>query len=66
MAMYSHWFAKRSEGRLGARLEAFVMQENGVSASFGNSTQPQAAYIRVRMMVGCRDRTARSARKRLI
>lgn len=42
LAVYSHWFAKRSDTGLGARLEAFVAQENG-SATAANSTQPQAA-----------------------
>ena len=43
LAIYSHWFAKRSETGLGARLEAFVARENGASAPSANSTQPQAA-----------------------
>ena len=43
LAVYSHWFAKRSETGLGARLEAFVAQENGAVTSSGNSAQPQAA-----------------------
>jgi len=43
LAIYSHWFATRSETGLGARLEAFVTQENGVVTPSGNSTQPRAA-----------------------
>ena len=35
--MYSHWFQKRTKTGLGARLEAFIRQENGGGAPTGNS-----------------------------
>jgi len=43
LAVYSHWFAKRSESGLGARLEAFVTQENAAATPADNSAQPRAA-----------------------